>query len=520
MKLKKAYGILNSQLKELFFIYLESCNHENVRMDEQQINSFNPEDLPNFLPQKPKKKKPLGLILLTLLLLVGCILVIKNIASRWNTAAYDPITLKPKTTNFLQTVKNFIFNSDTVVSGQEEDRINILLLGIGGPGHDGPYLSDTNIILSIKPSTNQIAMVSVPRDLMAKIDGHGYRKINFADAFGEAEQPGNGGEYARKIFENTFNIQIPYYVRVDFTAFKDLVDAVGGITIDVQKSFTDSSYPGAGTSYQTISFTSGVQNMDGERALVFARSRHGNNGEGSDFARAKRQQMVLAALKEKMLSAGTYLNPVRVQQILQSISNHVKTNLELGQLMYLASLAKEMNSESIKTLVLDDSPTGFLKPITSEDGAFLLVPKTGDYINIDNAIENVFETTSTQSIQIPKQIKATPSAKIEIQNGTWRLGLAARTKQKLEEKGFTITTINNSSKRPITTTGIYIINKSTPSELIKNIADEMKVQPISSLPDWLEQAYDDPATTIIESGVLKYKQDSELLIILGENASD
>ena len=174
-------------------------------MEEQPpINLLQPQNLPLTPPPTNKTKRAVFLILgVTIILL----LLLRNYnMTRWPTSAsdYDPTTLKPKKIGFLQTVRNFIFKSENVMTGQQEDRINILLLGIGGSGHDGPYLSDTNIILSIKPSTNQVAMISVPRDLAAKMGNYGFRKINNANAFGELEQSGNGGEYARKVFEDTF----------------------------------------------------------------------------------------------------------------------------------------------------------------------------------------------------------------------------------------------------------------------------------------------------------------------------
>ena len=393
------------------------------------------------------------------------------------------------------------------------DRINILLLGIGGAGHDGPYLSDTNIILSIKPSANQVAMISVPRDLAVKINEHGIRKINNADAFGEAQQANGGGEYARKIFEQTFNTNIPYYARVDFTAFKELIDAVGGITINIERSFVDTAYPGPNNSFQTISFSAGLQKIDGERALMFARSRHGSNGEGSDFARAKRQQLALSAFKKKLLSAGAYLNPITLQKIITSLSQHIITNMDFGQIMYLVGMAKDFNSEDVKTLVIDDSPNGFLKSIISEDGAYLLVSKTGDYSGINSAINNIFEATGTPAVYIPEQTKsaaiviAIPSVKIEIQNGTWRAGLAAIKKQELEKDGLIISSISNSAKRPIASTTIYIRNTSASSAIVSSLINKLQAPTTSTLPEWLKSAYNASSSS------------SDIIVVLGEDAS-
>ncbi|TSC83979.1 MAG: Cell envelope-related transcriptional attenuator [Parcubacteria group bacterium Gr01-1014_13] len=483
-------------------------------MDEQSINLLKPQNYPLSDPPKKKTKR---VIFLALALTILGLLIFRNYTmTKWpnNPDDYDSVTLKPKRIGFLQTVKNFIFSSDNVIAGDQDGRINILLLGIGGSGHDGPYLSDTNIILSIKPSTNEVAMISIPRDLAVRINNHGVRKINNADAFGEAEQANGGGEYARKVFEKTFGISIPYYARVDFMAFKELVDAVGGIEVNVQRSFVDTAYPGPNHSFQTISFQAGPQQLNGERALMFARSRHGSNGEGSDFARAKRQQLVLTAFKKEVLSAGTFLNPVTLQKIFSSLSQHIVTNLDFGQTMYLISLAKQLNSDELKTLVIDDSPNGFLKSIIGEDGAYLLIPKSGNFSEITSAINNIFEATSTMAAYTPNQnqpitiasvIPSIPSVKIEIQNGTWQPGLAAFKKQELEKEGLQIFSIGNSAKRPIATTTIYLINPNVSSTIVTSLKGKFHALTSNTLPEWLQRAYNAASSS------------RDILIVLGQD---
>lgn len=486
---------------------------EQLIEEDQPINSFKPQ---NFVPVSSPNRKTKWLVFLILALVaIFGFIVLKNYASaKWptNPIAYDPVTLKPKKIGFLQTVRNFVFKSNNVLAGQQDDRINILLLGIGGSGHDGPYLSDTNIILSIKPSTNQVAMISIPRDLAVKINNHGIRKINNADAFGEAEQTDGGGEYARKIFEQTFGITIPYYARVDFTAFKEIIDAIGGVTVNVERSFVDSQFPGPNDSYQTLSFDAGLQQIDGERALNFARSRHGSNGEDSDFARAKRQQLVIAAFKQKMFSANTYLNPLTLQKIISSLSKHIITNFDFGQIMYLANLAKEIDSSNIKTLVLDDSPNGFLKSARGADDAYLLVPKTGNFNDIDSAINNIFGPTDTNTNSVPTENKIVPtttipSVKIDLENGTWHAGLAAIKKQDLEKAGIIISSVGNSAKRPISATTIYIKNTAVPNATIATITNKLHANVTANLPEWLQKAYNDSSSS------------SDIIIVLGEDSS-
>ena len=489
---------------------------------QEPINLLEPQNLELDEP-KPKRKKIFWLffIIIGILFLVGCNAYRDYSLAKWpdEPESYDLKTLQPKNTGILQTVKNFIFHSDNILDGQKDDRINILLLGIGGPGHEGPYLSDTNIILSIKPSTKEVAMISVPRDLGVNIETHGVRKINSADAFGEAQAVGAGGEYARKIFAKTFNMDIPYYARVDFKAFQELVDEVGGVTVNVPRAFVDYEFPGQNFSYRTLNFEAGLQPMGGQRALDFARSRHGNNGEGSDFARSRRQQLMISALKEKLLSVGTYTNPVRVQSILQSLSNHISTNLNFGQMMYLANLAKDADN-NIKMLVLDNSETGFLKSYIADSGAYILAPRSSNFDNINLAIQNVFENNQIKIAQnLSTENKSIfPSGKIQILNGTWRAGLAAKYQQDLQEKGFSTLPAANSPKRPIDVTTIYIVNPKISNDIVLAIQKEIKTKVEKGLPEWMKNGGTETNSSTDQTNPnLKFNTEADILIILGSD---
>lgn len=486
------------------------------------LNSLQPANNPPPDKTTEKRHSVFFWVFIVLSLIIGLVLI-RNI--KGNNETEFTTTLTPRKAGFFETVKNFIFRPNNILIGQNEDRINILLLGIGGPGHDGPYLSDTNIIVSIKPSTNEIALISVPRDLAAKIDGHGWRKINSADAFGEAELPGMGGDYARKIFEENFNLKIPYFIRIDFTAFEEIINDVGGITVNVPVAFTDSAYPGENFSFQTISFETGTQNMNGERALKYARSRHGNNGEGSDFARARRQQLILEALKQKMLSMGTYANPNRLQEIYSSLATHVSTNLNFAEMGFLASYAKDISGS--KRLVLDSSPGGFLINTTGENGAFMLSPKTGNFDTINSAVAGIF---SAQNDTLPSVVQIHPGgtpvifntsskAKIEVENGTWIPGLAARIQKKLQDKGFEVIMVGNSLKRPIARTVVYVLNNNISTSTSGELSKILKAANTNTLPEWLADSYDDPNTIENESG-MKFNKDADILIILGTDTKE
>ena len=509
-------------------------------MNKKDINLLRPRRIhgwQEFQPDepeieiKPKKRSFLFYFIpgLIIILIFGSFTFAKKQTfGQWsnNPGDYNQLTLQPKKLSIFGAIKSMIFGADANLKGQKDDRINVLLLGIGGANHDGGYLSDTNIILSVKPSTNEVALISVPRDMSAKVEGYGWVKINHANAYGEMKKKGGGGELARKTFENTLGIKIPYYATVDFTAFKEIVDTVGGIEIDVPRSFVDYSYPGPNYSYQTVYFKKGKEKMVGSRALIYARSRKGNNGEGSDFARARRQQLVIAALKNNLLSAGTYLNPVKIKKIIDSLSTHISTNLDFGQIMYLAGIAREVDDTKIKTLVLDNSANGYLRSIIGYDGAYLLAPKSGNFKQIETAVKNVFGSTTTTPVYTFAATEQTenlfPSAHIEIQNATWRVGLAAKTKRDLEDKGFAIFTIGNSELRPINSSTLFILDKNIQKGFVDAMERETKLKATTTLPDWfvsVSSTTNTATNTIIKTAADKIKYDSrtDVLLILGED---
>ena len=145
---------------------------------------------------------------------------------------------------------------DTQLQGEADDRINFLLLGQGGIGHDGPFLTDTMMLVSLKPSTGQVALLSIPRDLDVNIPGYGFNKINSANAFGETKGAGQGAILASQVVSKVFNLPIQYYVRLDFAGFSKLIDQVGGVGVNVTNGFTDTQFPDDNDNgYRTITFT-------------------------------------------------------------------------------------------------------------------------------------------------------------------------------------------------------------------------------------------------------------------------
>ncbi len=340
-------------------------------------------------------------------------------------------------------VSQLISSPDRKLIGETENQINILLIGMGGEGHDGPMLTDTLIVTRVSPSDNSVAMVSIPRDLLVSVPGHGWRKINSVNAYGEMAKSGRGGDLTRTTMEGLLGIDIPYYVRIDFEGFRSIIDAVGGIDIHVDRAFTDYSYPTYHHGIQVVSFEEGWQHMDGENALKYARSRHGNNGEGSDFARSKRQQKVLSALKDKLTSFKTFRNPTAVTNTLAALQANIATNLNIGEILRLASMARGVERENIAHSVLDNAPGA---PLVDKivNGAYVLLPKNNDWNVLRQAVADLFMTAQPAPANpAPPPPEEMIAATVEIHNGSGKGGIARDAALELSQIGFRVIKIGN-----------------------------------------------------------------------------
>lgn len=240
------------------------------------------------------------------------------------------------------------------------------------------------MLISIKTDKNKIALISLPRDLYAKIPKHaGLReKINYAYAFGENKGIG-GINLSKQVVENITGVNIDYAVVVNFQAFEDLINAVGGVDIYLQEEFVETSQWG-----WEFRLPAGKNTLDGETALYYVRSRFSTD----DFDRARRQQEVILALKEKLTSAGVLTNPVKLNNIFNAIGDNVKTNIDFKTGLKLLKYAKYMNEKDLIRKVLDTSKDGLLQA-GIVDGMYVLYPKAGldNFSEIKKEIRGIFD---------------------------------------------------------------------------------------------------------------------------------
>jgi LCP family protein required for cell wall assembly len=450
------------------------------------------------------------------------------------------------------TIRHLVGAGDRLLKGERDDRVNFLLLGIGGAGHDGPQLTDTIIFASYRPSTRAVGMLSIPRDMAVPIPDEGWRKVNHANHFGEQIEPGYGPVLASEVIGGTLDQEIHYYLRVDFDGFAKLIDDIGGLDVYVERSFTDDSYPVLGKEYadcgtttaieqtneetgetetvevptyecryERLSFSEGWAHMDGDTALKYVRSRHGTNGEGSDFARARRQQNVIAAAKEELLSAGTLLNPARLTRMMETLQDNIATNISAWELLRMAGEFKDIDTSTIANRVLDASETSPLYA-TSLNGAYVLLPKNDDWTAVRKMARTMLDAGPSGGTLAAEEEKPR-FVRVEIQNGTSVTGLAFRASQVLERQGYEVAKIGNAAERGYRHTVIYDLTDGGKPDDLKALSDSLGADVTMSATGWLVSGTIVPKEISVSSdeyASLATDDAIDFLVILGESSAN
>ncbi len=275
------------------------------------------------------------------------------------------------------------------------NRVNLLVMGFGGGNHPGAYLTDSMLIISILPQTGQTALISVPRDLWVQIppDSGKYGKLNSAYEYGlyngyGSEQAGKvaAGDMAARKLSDVTGLPVKYWMTLDFSGFKQLVDALGGVDVNVQHSFTalypKNDDPKIDPSWITVRFKAGPQHMNGTQAIEYARAREvtgGDLAEGTDFARSARQQILIKAIVSKMTQVSAWPHLFGAMDALQK---SIYTNLSALDLYHFVN---KMDLNNGKRIGLSNQ--NVLVDGTSDDGQYILQPRNGDWNLVQQYIQ-------------------------------------------------------------------------------------------------------------------------------------
>ena len=287
-----------------------------------------------------------------------------------------------------------------VAEGLREDRVNILLFGIGGtnhPKHD--TLADSILLVSLKPSTKQAAIVSVPRDLWVHINGYGTHRINYAHEVGDqGGYPGEGPGLLCDTVSSVFNQPIHAYVRIDFAAFERLIDDLGGIDVYCQHGFYDYLFHDG--------FKQGWHHLDGKRALAYVRYRYVIGSEGDNYARELRQQQVISALRDKLQQ----MRPQQILSLLQAattLSSATKTNLTASQVLSLYRTFRDIKPDEIRHVSLKPMTEPFEVTRLSEPGEAVRT-HSGTFSDLQLLEASIFSSERQVSTGDQIQFAATP----------------------------------------------------------------------------------------------------------------
>ncbi len=368
------------------------------------------------------------------------------------------------------------------------ERINVLLLGIDRrEGEEGPWRTDTMIVATLDPQTKTAGMLSIPRDLYVPIPapGAGENRINTANFYGDSSKyPGGGPALAKKTVEYNFAIPIHYYVLIDFGGFRKIIDALGGIEIDVPQAIDDPEYPTEDYGIMHLQIPAGRQHMNGDLALKYARSRKST----SDFDRSQRQMQVLLAARDKALKVNAL---AQAPQLLAQLQDAVETDMTPTQMLALAPIAAQIRADNIKSRSIDLTMSYEIKLNT---GADVLWP---DREKIGALIKEMFSTPQGTNVVASISPLKAEAARIVILNGTTKDGLAAMASRYLKNNGLNVVQIGNAEKR----------------DYAKTVLVDLAEKPATL--DWLARRFNIETANIRRNPTAE--RDSDIRVILGND---
>ncbi len=268
-----------------------------------------------------------------------------------------------------------------------DGRTNFLLLGVSGGDHDGPELTDTIIFVSVGQEKGDVVLITIPRDIWVNSMK---AKINTAYYYGEQKKPGGGFTLAKSTVSEVIDQPVHFVAMINFANFEKVIDSMGGLDVSVERAFDDFKYPIPGKEndecdgdkdytcrYEQLHFDAGLQHMDGKRALKYVRSRYSLGEEGTDFARSKRQEKLLLAIKDKLMSGGVLTDPVKLKNLYVSMSKSITSDVDSPTVPALAKLGiKAAKTNSIHTAALSEPDQLYNpRPTAVFGNQWVLLPK-------------------------------------------------------------------------------------------------------------------------------------------------
>lgn len=392
----------------------------------------------------------------------------------------------------------------TLLKGEGDGRVNVLLLGAGGAQHTGGDLTDTLMVASIDPVNNQAVLFSIPRDLWAKMPNNyvgNYNKINAAYEAGKYGYAGKQvkGNSDRKavlagfqgidgVVERIAGIPIHYNMLVDFKAFSQAVDTVGGVTVNAPEDLRDPTMAWE-NNWNSMLARKGPNTFNGKQALNYVRSRQ----TSSDFARGERQRIVMVALKEKTADLGTLTNPVKLSNLLSAFGDNMQSDISVSDMTRMATIMKKIPSNQIQSVGLADPGNSFVTT-GNINGLSVVMPKAGleDYSKIQTYIRS----------KLRDGYIAKENANITILNGSGVAGLATEKAEELKSYGYNVGIVDNAPTEDYAQTRIFDLSNGSKKYTMNYLKKRLGVQ---------------AAEKQLPAGIVAGT--ANIVIILGQNAT-
>jgi len=402
-----------------------------------------------------------------------------------------------------------------LLKGEDTGRVNVLLLGNGGDGHQAPDLTDTLIVASVDVVHHTAVMLSIPRDLWVQVPEYGNMKINATYEVGKYNSLGKiddsnantkavfaGFKQADQAVAAVTGLRIDYNVLVNFKSFKQAIDAVGGITLNVPQDLVDPTMAWE-NHHNPVLAKAGVQQMTGSQALLYVRSRE----TSSDFARSQRQRSVILSLKDKVLTAGTLSNPLKISQLINAFGDNLVTDMSLSEGMRAYNIGKSVDNAKVTSLDLVTPPNNLITT-GNMNGVSIDQPRAGlfQYSAIQQYIQQALAASSTppaqQSTTTGSNAAAKPeSATISVLNGTATAGLAAAKGNVIKGAGYNVVAVGNAPSKGYT----------------KTVVVDLSNGANSNTKSYLEKAFATTAVTALPAGISA--GGANFVVILGSEQS-
>ncbi len=330
-----------------------------------------------YIPERSKWPRGRTVFFIIIILLLGAGMY-RFGATKYSIAIENPLL------HFLYGQPAPVTDKNYVTPEKDDNRLDVLILGIRGQNDPdavdgGPLLTDSIEVFSFDKTTHKSSLVSIPRDMFVMIHDDKKDKLNAAYEYG-VDHTGDSLRFIEDKISQITGIYIDKVIVFDFSSFKDIVDALGGIDITLDKPFSESQQWG-----DSFSLPAGLNHLDGQSALYYARSRYST----SDFDRSRRQQQIMFAVKDKLLKLNFIGNPVKTFSILNIVRNDIHTDISIWDLKQFLDLTHQVNFAGIKRSVL--STDNLLLESRGPDNTYILLPKTGDFSEIKQLFQDILK---------------------------------------------------------------------------------------------------------------------------------